>query len=100
VGIAQGAYESALRYARERVQFGRPISEFQAVQFKLVDMATQIDACPASDVSRSLAGRIRVNLSPKSRQGKNCLPSEMGVKVVAKRRSNPWRIWVHKDYPP
>jgi alkylation response protein AidB-like acyl-CoA dehydrogenase len=44
VGIAQGAYESAIRYARERQQFGKAISEFQAIQFKLADMATQIDA--------------------------------------------------------
>jgi alkylation response protein AidB-like acyl-CoA dehydrogenase len=44
VGIAQGAYESALRYAKERHQFGKAISEFQAIQFKLADMATQIDA--------------------------------------------------------
>jgi alkylation response protein AidB-like acyl-CoA dehydrogenase len=44
VGIAQGAYESALRYSAERQQFGKPISEFQAIQFKLADMATQIDA--------------------------------------------------------
>ncbi len=44
VGIAQGAYEAALRYAKERHQFGRPIAEFQAIQFKLADMATQIEA--------------------------------------------------------
>ena len=44
VGIAQGAYESALRYSKERQQFGKPISEFQAIQFKLADMATKIDA--------------------------------------------------------
>lgn len=44
VGIAQGAYESAIRYAQQREQFGKPISEFQAIQFKLADMATQIDA--------------------------------------------------------
>jgi alkylation response protein AidB-like acyl-CoA dehydrogenase len=44
VGIAQGAYESAVRYAQERQQFGRPIAEFQAIQFKLADMATKIDA--------------------------------------------------------
>ena len=43
VGIAQGAYESALRYAKERQQFGKAISEFQAIQFKLADMATQIE---------------------------------------------------------
>ncbi len=44
VGLAQGAYELAARYARERVQFGRAISKFQAVQFKLADMATEIEA--------------------------------------------------------
>src|SRR4029450_12508925 len=44
VGIAQGAFESALRYAQERQQFGKPIAEFQGIHFKLADMATQIDA--------------------------------------------------------
>ena len=44
VGLAQGAYEAALRYARERRQFGRPIAAFQAIQFKLADMATRIEA--------------------------------------------------------
>ena len=44
VGIAQGAYEAALRYSKQRKQFGRFISEFQAVQNKLADMATEIDA--------------------------------------------------------
>ncbi len=44
VGLAQGAYDLAVAYAREREQFGRPISKFQAVQFKLADMATEIEA--------------------------------------------------------
>jgi alkylation response protein AidB-like acyl-CoA dehydrogenase len=44
VGMAQGAYEAALHYAKQRKQFGRPIAEFQAIQFKLADMATEIDA--------------------------------------------------------
>src|SRR5499433_1359731 len=44
VGIGQGAYESAVRYSGERQQFGKPIREFQAIQFKLADMATQIEA--------------------------------------------------------
>ena len=43
VGIAQGAYEAAVRYAKEREQFGKPIAGFQAIQFKLADMATQIE---------------------------------------------------------
>ena len=44
VGLAQGAYEEALRYARERVAFGKPIAEHQAIQFMLADMATEIHA--------------------------------------------------------
>jgi hypothetical protein len=44
VGTAQGAYEAALKYSKQRKQFGRPISEFQSIQNKLADMATEIDA--------------------------------------------------------
>ena len=44
VGLAQGAYDLAYRYAQEREQFGRPISKFQAIQFKLADLATEIEA--------------------------------------------------------
>jgi short-chain 2-methylacyl-CoA dehydrogenase len=44
VGLAQGAYDLALAYAHERQQFGQPISKFQAVQFKLADMATEVEA--------------------------------------------------------
>ncbi len=44
VGLAQGAYDLALGYAKERQQFGRPIADFQAIQFQLADMATEIDA--------------------------------------------------------
>ncbi|MGD1995528.1 MAG: acyl-CoA dehydrogenase [Anaerolineae bacterium] len=44
VGLAQGAYERALAYAKERVQFGQPIADFQAIQWMLADMATEIDA--------------------------------------------------------
>jgi alkylation response protein AidB-like acyl-CoA dehydrogenase len=44
IGIAQGAYDAALRYSKLRKQFGRPISEFQAIQHKLVDMAVDLDA--------------------------------------------------------
>jgi butyryl-CoA dehydrogenase len=44
VGIAQGAFESALAYAKERQAFGHPIADFQAIQFMLADMATEIDA--------------------------------------------------------
>jgi alkylation response protein AidB-like acyl-CoA dehydrogenase len=44
VGLAQGAYDLAFAYAQERRQFGQPIAKFQAVQFKLADMATELEA--------------------------------------------------------
>ena len=44
LGIAKGAYEAALKYSKEREQFGKPISHFQGIAFKLADMATEIDA--------------------------------------------------------
>lgn len=47
VGVARGAYEVAIKYSKEREQFGKPISSFQAIQFMLADMATQIEAARA-----------------------------------------------------
>jgi alkylation response protein AidB-like acyl-CoA dehydrogenase len=44
LGMAQGALDAAIKYAKQRKQFGQPISEFQAIQFKLADMATQVEA--------------------------------------------------------
>ncbi len=44
LGIAKGAYEAALKYSKERHQFGKPICEFQGISFKLADMATEIEA--------------------------------------------------------
>jgi alkylation response protein AidB-like acyl-CoA dehydrogenase len=44
LGIAKGAYEASLKYAKEREQFDQPIANFQAIQWKLADMATQIEA--------------------------------------------------------
>ena len=44
LGIAKGAYQASLKYSKERVQFGKPISKFQAIAFKLSDMATEIEA--------------------------------------------------------
>ena len=56
VGIAKGAYEAAVQYAQERHQFGKPISSFQAISFKLADMATKIQA---SELLTRQAGRMK-----------------------------------------
>jgi butyryl-CoA dehydrogenase/short/branched chain acyl-CoA dehydrogenase len=61
VGLAQGAFEQALKYSQERQQFGRPIAEFQAVQFLLAEMATEIEA--ARLLTYNAARRRDVDLS-------------------------------------
>jgi butyryl-CoA dehydrogenase len=55
LGIAQGAYEAALAYAKERHQFGRSIAEFQGIQWMLADMATQIEAARLLTYQAALA---------------------------------------------
>ena len=54
VGIAQGALDAAVDYAKERVQFGKPIAANQGVSFKLADMATANRSISFTDVSSSL----------------------------------------------
>lgn len=56
LGIAKGAYEASVQYAQERQQFGKPISSFQAIGFKLADMATQIQA---AELLTRKAGRMK-----------------------------------------
>ncbi|MDQ7029147.1 MAG: acyl-CoA dehydrogenase [Ardenticatenia bacterium] len=55
VGIAQAAYEASVQYTKERYAFGRPIAEFQAIQFKLADMATRIEAARLLTLNAALA---------------------------------------------
>jgi butyryl-CoA dehydrogenase len=55
LGIAQGAYETSLAYAKERQQFGQPIAEFQGIQWMLVDMATRIEAARLLTYQAALA---------------------------------------------
>lgn len=65
LGIAKGAYETAKGYAQEREQFGRPISEFQAIAFKLADMHTKIEA---ADLLTQQACYLKVNNRPVTKQ--------------------------------
>ena len=56
VGTAQGAFDVALNYAKERHQFGRRIADFQMIQLKLADMYTEIEACRALNISSGRTG--------------------------------------------
>lgn len=81
VGIAQGAFEAALRYAQERRQFGRPIAEFQAIQFMLADMATQIEAARLL-VHRVAWLRDQGRSTPKESSMAKLFASEVALRVA------------------
>jgi alkylation response protein AidB-like acyl-CoA dehydrogenase len=65
-GVARGAYESAVKYAKEREQFGQPIAHFQAIGFKLADMATQVEA---AELLTYQAAYLKNNKLPLTKQG-------------------------------
>ena len=65
-GIARGAYEASVKYAKEREQFGQPIAHFQAIAFKLADMLTQIEA---AELLTFQAAYLKDNHQPLTKQG-------------------------------
>ncbi len=98
VGIAQGAYESAVRYSGERQQFGKPIREFQAIQFKLADMATQIDAARLL-MYRAASLKDQGKRTTKESSMAKLFASEMGVKVCEEAIQIHGGYGYTKDYP-
>lgn len=80
LGIAKGAYDASLKYSNERIQFGKPISSFQAISFKLADMATEIEA--ADLLIKNASDKIN-NSEPVTLQSAMCklFSSELCVKV-------------------
>jgi hypothetical protein len=98
VGIAQGAYESALKYAKERVQFGRPIAEFQAIQFKLADMATQIEAARLLTLQAAVMKDAGKKVTKYSSMAK-LFASEIAVKVAEEAIQIHGGYGYTKDYP-
>jgi alkylation response protein AidB-like acyl-CoA dehydrogenase len=99
VGIAQGAYESALRYSKERQQFGKPISEFQAIQFKLADMATQIDAARLLMYRAAWLKDQNKTVTKESSMAK-LFASEVSVAVCEEAIQIHGGYGYTKDYPP
>ncbi len=65
-GVARGAYEASVKYSKEREQFGKPISAFQAIAFKLADMATEVEA---AELLTFQAAYLKNNKLPLTRQG-------------------------------
>jgi alkylation response protein AidB-like acyl-CoA dehydrogenase len=98
VGIAQGAYEAALRYSKQRKQFGRFISEFQAIQHKLADMATDIDASRLLTLRAAWMKDTGQNVNKESSMAK-LFASETAVRVADEAVQVHGGYGFLKDYP-
>jgi alkylation response protein AidB-like acyl-CoA dehydrogenase len=99
VGIAQGALDFAIHYANERIQFGKPISSFQAIQFMIADMATRVEAAralvykAASQMDEKLEGTEKLSAISKT------FASEIAMKVTTDAVQILGGYGYMKDYP-
>ncbi len=98
LGIAQGAYESALKYSQERKQFNQPIFDFQGIQFKLADMATQIDAARLLTLRAAWLKDAKRPTTRESAMAK-LYASEIAVKVAEEAIQIHGGYGYTKDYP-
>lgn len=98
LGIAYGAYETALTYARERVQFGKPIASFQAIAFKLADMYTDIQASMLLTADAAMRKDLGENVSLASSVAKYHA-SETAVRVAGESVQILGGYGFTKDFP-
>jgi alkylation response protein AidB-like acyl-CoA dehydrogenase len=98
VGTAQGAYEAALRYSKQRKQFGRFISEFETIQSKLADMATSIEAARLLMFRAGAAEETGKRVTKESAMAK-LFASEMAVRVCDEALQIHGGYGFIKDYP-
>ncbi|CAM4018098.1 acyl-CoA dehydrogenase family protein [Flavobacterium branchiophilum] len=98
LGIAKGAYEAALKYSKERHQFGKPISDFQGISFKLADMATEIEA---SELLLHKAAYLKENHLPVTTMGAmaKMYASEVCCKVASEAIQIHGGYGYTKDFP-
>ncbi len=97
-GVARGAYEAALKYSKEREQFGKPISNFQAIAFKLADMATEVEA---AELLTFQAAYLKNNKMPLTREGAfaKYFASEVAVKCGNEAMQIMGGYGYTKEYP-
>ena len=98
VGLARGAYEAALKYAKERRQFGRPIADFEAIQFYLSEMATDIDAARLLTERAAAAKDAGETVTRFSAQAK-LFASEIAVKATDRAIQIHGGYGFTKDFP-
>jgi alkylation response protein AidB-like acyl-CoA dehydrogenase len=98
VGIARGAFEAALAYSKQRRQFGKPICEFQAIQFYLAEMATDIDAARLL-TQRAAAAKDSGAAVPRLSAQAKLFASEIAVKATDRALQIHGGYGFMKDYP-
>jgi hypothetical protein len=98
LGIARGALDAALKYSKERRQFGKAISEFQAIQFKLADMATQLDAARLLTLRAAQRKDMGLTLTRESAMAK-LFASEVAVRICDEGVQIHGGYGFIKDYP-
>jgi alkylation response protein AidB-like acyl-CoA dehydrogenase len=98
IGIARGAYEASLKYAKQRRQFGRAIAEFEAIQFYLADMATEIDAARLLTMRAANAKDAGEEVTRFSAQAK-LYASEVAVRATERAVQIHGGYGFIKDYP-
>lgn len=98
LGIAQGAFEAALQYSKERQQFNQPISKFQAISFKLADMATQIEAAKLLTFQAAVLKNKGIDVNKQSAMAKY-YASEVAVTVATEAVQIFGGYGYTKDYP-
>jgi hypothetical protein len=98
VGMARGAFEASLKYAKERQQFGRPIAEFEAIQFYLAEMATEIDAARLL-TERAAQARDRGEETTRRSAQAKLYASEVAVRTADRAVQIHGGYGYTKDYP-
>lgn len=98
LGIAKGSFEASLKYAKEREQFGKPIAQFQAISFKLADMATEIEASELL-LHRAAELKNRGERITKIGAMAKMYASEVGVKVATEAIQIHGGYGYTKDFP-
>ncbi len=98
LGIAKGAFQAAVKYAKERQQFGKPIAHFQGISFKLADMATEIEAAEQLTYRAAAMKQAGKNVTRESAMAKY-YTSEVAVKVATDAVQIFGGYGYTKDYP-
>ena len=99
LGVAKGAYEASLQYSKEREQFGKPISSFQGVSFKLADMATEIEASELLTYKAAWAKENNESNTTVLCAMAKAMASETSVKVSSEAVQIHGGYGYTKDYP-